>query len=102
MNGTCQGGDALLFARTRTDVSFFFIIASTDFCSFYFFFPMSVMGLLVCRYLLLLELRVKSLAVGLVAVLRTCDVCSCFAVGNFCTWKVVCASLEALSISSNS
>lgn len=39
MNGTCQGGDALLFARTRTDVSFLFIIASTDFCSFYFFFP---------------------------------------------------------------
>lgn len=74
MNGTCQGGDALLFARTRSDVSFLFIIASTDFCSFYFFFsPMSVMGLLVCRYLLLLELRVKSLAVGLVAVLRTCE-----------------------------
>lgn len=38
-----------------------------------YFFPMSVMGLLVCRYLLLLKLKVKSLAVGLVALLRTCE-----------------------------
>lgn len=45
------------------------------------------MGLLVHRHLLLLKPKVKSLAVGLVAVLRTCECLPLFTVGNFCMWQ---------------